>query len=243
VGLANTGIDELASQYADCGEPTSEALVRRTSFDEDWTVRKEWAYAAFCFDTPDEREGLRGLMRRGPMLHGCFPYEHIQELAQANPDRFLNVRNAMALADFGHARLGSLVLQHGHVRPDMMLDLVIQKTVQVVIEITACSIVRGTYDLPQIEVCATFDGGVESIEIFASVVGHNHDEGVQICEDLRHESIGEHAEVGPVTDQQEGKGNQHVMEQHVRQVASQPELQAGLNERKEYAPVHDGLRQ
>ena len=82
------------------------------------------------------------------MLHGCFPYEDVQEFAEANPDRFLNIRDTMTSADFGHARLGFSVLQHGHIRPDMMLDLIIQKPVQVVVQITAGPVVRRPHDLP-----------------------------------------------------------------------------------------------
>jgi len=66
-------------------------------------------------------------------------------------DVLLNVRDAVPVADLANLRGGLLVGEHGKVRPEVVLNLVVEPAVKEVVYVVAVSKVdRGEY-LPEVE--------------------------------------------------------------------------------------------
>mmetsp|Transcript_17799 Transcript_17799/g.44967 ORF Transcript_17799/g.44967 Transcript_17799/m.44967 type:complete len:474 (-) Transcript_17799:273-1694(-) len=136
----------------------------------------------------------RGLVAVLPHLHRLGAHPDLQRLPEAHEDVLLDVGDAVLLADCLDLGGAPLVGEHRHVGPHVVLDLVVEPAVEVVVEVGAGAEVDRADDGAEVELVALdLDGGLEAVDVLASVVGHDDDEGVDVGEDLGGEEVGEGA--------------------------------------------------
>ena len=81
---------------------------------------------------------IRGVLERDrEFAHGSLVDHDISELLQAPEDIVLDVRHVVLLADLQHDGGGLLVREHGEVRPQVVLDLVVQPPVHEIAKVSA----------------------------------------------------------------------------------------------------------
>mmetsp|Transcript_2137 Transcript_2137/g.5404 ORF Transcript_2137/g.5404 Transcript_2137/m.5404 type:complete len:503 (-) Transcript_2137:155-1663(-) len=135
-------------------------------------------------------------------LVAILPHEHVlgahanlQRLPEALEDVLLHVGDAVLLAHGLDLGGGALVGEHRHVGPHVVLDLVVEPSVEVVVDVGAGPEVDGADDGAEVELVALdLDGGLEAVDVLTGVVGHDDDERVDVGEDLGGEEVGERAE-------------------------------------------------
>ena len=73
----------------------------------------------------------------------------------------------MLLAQRAHPGLDALVLEHGEVGEDVVLDLVVEPEVEVVVEIAAGAVVGAADDLLEVALALVLRLRVEAIQVLA----------------------------------------------------------------------------
>mmetsp|Transcript_7731 Transcript_7731/g.31363 ORF Transcript_7731/g.31363 Transcript_7731/m.31363 type:complete len:482 (-) Transcript_7731:82-1527(-) len=122
----------------------------------------------------------------------ALPHEHaplanhdIRELHEALPDRLLNVRHAVLLANLLDAGLGLLVRLHGDVGEHVVLDLVVEPAVEEVVDVAAGAEVGAADDGAEVKVVRAGLGlRFEPVDVVADVVGGDDDERVHVGDDV-----------------------------------------------------------
>ena len=67
-----------------------------------------------------------------PVEHVCVTSHDLGELDDSDPDGLLDVWYSISFADGSDLWLGLLVLEHAHVWEHVMLDLIVQPSVEVI---------------------------------------------------------------------------------------------------------------
>ena len=81
------------------------------------------------------------------------------------------------------------VLQHRHVGPEMMLDLVVEKAMHEIIEVRTGGVIDRAGDLPDIEIFFSGHAGFETREIITGMICHNDEKSMKIGNPLRDHHI------------------------------------------------------
>jgi len=94
----------------------------------------------------------------------------------------------MALANFLDLGHGSLVREHGQIRPQVMFDLVVQPSVKEINEIGSGGKVGRRHNLTQVKgSTARTAWNTKGVQIITSMVGSDNDEGVYVGKYIRQE--------------------------------------------------------
>ena len=91
----------------------------------------------------------------------------------------------MALAHGFYFWLNALVDRWGEVGPQVVLNLVIQKAVEKVTQVSARGKVHASEDLPHIKLGAVADLSVKAVHVVARVVGRDDEKAMQVGNEFR----------------------------------------------------------
>mmetsp|Transcript_182178 Transcript_182178/g.443336 ORF Transcript_182178/g.443336 Transcript_182178/m.443336 type:complete len:484 (-) Transcript_182178:62-1513(-) len=173
----------------------------------------------------------------------ALPHEHaplanhdIRELHEALPDRLLNVRHAVLLANLLDAGLGLLVRLHGDVGEHVVLDLVVEPAVEEVVDVAAGAEVGRADNRAEIKVIRPrLRLRLEPVDVVPDVVRRDDDErvhvGDHVREDGRQEDAGRELRAADSVAQ---RGQRGELKQRVRREALRR-----LDERRHAAGLED----
>lgn len=189
------------------------------------------------------RQKLGVLFQVGVFVLGREPFhtgraDHdLYRLVDASKDVFLNVRDTVSGTDGAYERSRLLVTEHGQIRPQVVFNLVIQKSVQKVDQIRAHLKVDRGQDLSEEETTGKGTTAVpEAVHVVARVVRDDGNEPVNVGEDFGQDQVGdggpvERGGVGQrqiVTERQVGQWQEEKVNDQVGSKDHAKELRGGI---------------
>ena len=124
--------------------------------------------------------------------HGAITNTDLEEFSKPLKDALLKVRKVVLATERLNLGLDLLVLRHGQVRNQMVLNLVIQPHLGIVYPVVFGLVVHRSQYLIYVKLLFVFVVVVEAEQVRTGVIKSDDHVGVEVRDDLGQHSIDEH---------------------------------------------------
>ena len=151
--------------------------------------------------------------------HGAITGTDLEEFPESRKHALLKIRKVVLVTERLNFRLDLLVLRHGKVRNQMVLNLVIEPHLGIVYPVASGLVIHRSQYLIHVKLLFVFVVVVEAEQVRTGVIGTDDHVGVEVRHELGQHPIDEHEQHCGFPQREKEKRDDDKMEHEKGQVA------------------------